>query len=98
MSVEMISAFFTGLIGLLTALAALLANRSRRVSEDSRSNRRLARDLQDKLNAALRHIYLLEARLANRGVSVPKRPKILESDDDDDGPTPPQPAGSRATV
>ena len=96
MSVEMISAASTGLIGLLTALAALMANRSRRVSEDSRSNRRLARELQKKFTAALRHINLLEERLARRGLSVPKRPEILEKDDDDDDGPAPEPRGAHA--
>jgi hypothetical protein len=92
MSVEMISAVFTGLIGLLTALAALLANRSRRVSEDSRTIRKQARELQKKFVAAMGHIFVLETTLASRGVAPPERPKILEQDDeDDDGPAPERP-------
>lgn len=83
MSVEMISALFTGLTGLLAALAAVLANRSRRVSEDSRSIRKQARDLQRRYIAAIGHIFALETELARRGLSVPPRPEILESDDDD---------------
>lgn len=85
MSVEMISAIFTGLTGLLAAVAAVLANRSRRVSEDSRAVRRGARELQRKFLAAIQHIFALETELARRGLPVPARPEILEKDDDDDG-------------
>lgn len=85
-SVEMISAVFTGLTTLLAAVAAVLANRSRRSGEDSRFYRQLARVAQKKLLAALAHMDLLETRLAGAGRPVPERPKILEQDDDDDGP------------
>jgi hypothetical protein len=95
MSVEMISAVFTGLTGLLAGLAAVLANRSRRVSEDSRAVRRGYRDLQKRFTAALQHIFTLETELAQRGLRVPARPEILEKDDDDDGSAP-QRASHRA--
>lgn len=91
----MISAFFTGLIGLLGALAAFLATRSRRRDEDSRVMRRGARFLQKKLLAALQHIFKLEHELAEQGIPVPPRPEILEQDTDDDGP-PSKPAGPNA--
>ena len=97
MSVEMISAVFTGLSGLLAALSLLLANRSRRVGEDSRVYRRLVRSTQKKLVAALLHMNLLEQRLADAGRPVPDRPDILEQDDDDEGPAPtPSRADARA--
>lgn len=96
MSVEMISAVFTGLTGLLAGLAAVLANRSRRVSEDSRTVRRGYRELQRKFVAAVGHIFTLETELARRGLRIPDRPEILEKDDDDDG-SPPQRAGTGAT-
>jgi hypothetical protein len=96
MSVELISAIFTGLTGLLAAVAAVLANRARRVSEDGRYYRRQARDLQRKLLAALGHINLLEEHLIHARRPVPARPEILESDDDDDGT--PQPAGAHAAT
>lgn len=95
MSVEIVSAMFTGLTGLLAAIAALLANRSRRVTEDSRLLRRQVRQLQRKVLAALQHIFALEHELAERGIRIPARPEILEADDEDDGPTP-QTAGSHA--
>lgn len=89
MSVEMISAVFTGCVGILTALAALLANRSRRVGEDNRAIRRQARELQRKFLVAIGHIFTLETELAKRGAPVPARPEILDKDeDDDDGPSP----------
>jgi hypothetical protein len=86
-SVEVISAVFTGLTGLLAAVAAVLANRSRRVGEDSRAIKRQYRLLQRKLLAALEHIFALEHELAARGIPRPERPEILEQDDDD-GPAP----------
>lgn len=83
----MISAIFTGLTGLLAGLAAVLATRQRRISEDSRLVRRQARDLQRKYLAAAQHIFALESELAIRGIPVLDRPEILErDDDDDDGP------------
>lgn len=98
MSVELVSAIFTGLTGLLAAVAAVLANRSRRVTEDSRTIRKQARQLQRKLLAALSHIFTLETELAERGLAVPPRPDVLESDDDDDGTTPSATGGTRASA
>jgi hypothetical protein len=97
MTVEMISAISTGAIGLMTALAALLANRSRRRSEDTRATRRLYRDLQRKYHAAMGHVFLLEQKLVQARKPVPPRPEILESDDDDDGP-PPTPVRANASA
>lgn len=96
MSVEVISAVFTGLTGLLAALAAVLAGRSRRVAEDGRFYRRLARVAQRKLLAALAHINLLEEELVRARRPIPPRPEILETDEDDDGPAPTQQAGAHA--
>lgn len=96
MSVEVISAMFTGLTGLLAAVAAVLAGRSRRVAEDGRFYRKLAREAERKFQAALRHIYLLEEELIHARRPVPPRPEILEADEGDDGPTPTQPAGANA--
>ena len=95
MSVELISAIFTGLTGLLAALAAVLAQRARRVGEDGRFYRRQARQLHRKFLAALSHINVLEEALIRARRPVPDRPAILEADDDDDGT--PQPAGANAT-
>lgn len=95
MSVELISAIFTGLTGLLAALAAVLAQRARRVGEDGRYYRRQARSLQRKFFAALEHINTLEEALIHARRPLPARPAILEADDDDDGA--PQPAGINAS-
>lgn len=96
MSVEVISAMFTGLTGLLAAVAAVLAGRSRRVAEDGRFYRRLAREVQRKFLAALAHINLLEEELVQARRPVPPRPEILEADEDDDGPTSAPAAGANA--
>jgi hypothetical protein len=93
MSVELISAIFTGLTGLLAGLAAVLAQRSRRVTEDSRAVRRGYRQLQKRFLAAMDHIFVLE-QLVPAG-RRPPRPEILEADEDDDGPTA-QPARANA--
>lgn len=98
MSVELISATFTGLTGLLAAIAAVLAGRSRRATEDGRFYRRLAREAERKFQAALAHIYRLEEELIHARRPVPPRPKILEADEDDDGPAPTQPAGANASA
>lgn len=97
MSVELITALGTGLTSILGALAVLLANRSRRVTEDSRQVRRQARELQRKFVAALSHIFTLETELARRGLTVPSRPDVLERDEDDDGGTAQPAAGARAS-
>jgi hypothetical protein len=94
MSVEMITAIFTGLTGLLAAVAAVLANRTRRVGEDTKFYRRQARQWHRKFLAALGHINTLEELLVQARRPIPARPEILESDDDDDGT--PQPASANA--
>lgn len=92
----MISAVFTGLTGLLAVIAGMLANRSRRRTEDSKAVRRMYRDLQRRFLAALDHIFTLEQELVEARRPVPARPEILEADDDDDGPTP-KPVSANAT-
>jgi hypothetical protein len=85
MSVELVSAIGTAAAAILAGLATLLANGRRRAYEDSRQVRREAKQLQERHLAALRYIYQLEERLASRGLPAPKRPKILEWDDDESG-------------
>ncbi len=95
-SPELIGSAFTGLTGLLAALAAFTATRSRRVQEDRKAVRKQARLLQRKLIAALDHMFDLETLLAQRGIPVPTRPEILEVDDDDDEPSARPPAAAGA--
>lgn len=96
-SVELVTAVGTTLTSLLGGLAVLLANRSRRMSEDTRTLRRAARHLQRQFQAALAHIYVLELELVHARRPVPDRPAILEADDDDDEPPASQPAGAHAS-
>lgn len=98
-SPEIVGSLFTGLTGLLAALAAFTATRNRRITEDRKTLKRQARLLQRKVVAALDHIFDLEAALARRGLPIPERPAILEMDDDDDDlpPARPAPASSDAT-
>lgn len=83
-SPELLGSLFTGLTGLLAALAAFTATRSRRVAEDRKALRKQARGLQRRFVTALDHIFDLEQLLARRGLPIPARPEILEMDDDDD--------------
>jgi hypothetical protein len=83
-SPELIGTIFTGMTALLASVAALMAGRNKRISDDGRYFRRQARYLQRKVLAALGHIFLLEHELAERGLPIPPRPEILEGDDDDD--------------
>lgn len=87
-----IGAVFTGLTGLIAGLAAFTASRQRRVTEDQRVLRRQVRTLQKQLVATVEHIFALELSMAQHGLPVPDRPKILESHADDDDTPEPAPA------
>lgn len=94
-SPELVSAAFGGLALLVGALATYTANRSRRVSEDQRLRKQQLRQYRDRYEAALSYIYRLREELAERGLPIPVKPKILEDDDEDDvprvAPSPPPP-------
>lgn len=93
-SPELLGSIFSGLVLVIGALATFTATRSRRVSEDTRTLRKQARDYQKRFLAAMAHIFKLEVDLAERGIPVPPRPAVLEDPDDDDGPLPPTPASA----
>ncbi len=97
MSPELLGSIFTGLTGLLAALAAFTATRNRRITEDRKALKKQARTYQRRLLSALDHIFDLEQLLARRGIQVPARPEILEMDDDDDEPVARPPAASGTT-
>lgn len=89
MSPEALTAIFTGLTGMIAALAAFTANRSRRVAADQRVLRKRVRLLERQVIALVEHIFTLEVEIARRGGQVPERPSILEQpddDEDDEGP------------
>ena len=92
---------FGGLALLVGALATYTANRSRRVSEDQRLRKQQLRQYRDRYESALAYIYRLREELAERGLPIPPRPKILEDDDDDDvpsvAPAPPHPGAPGAS-
>lgn len=88
MSPELIAAIFTGLTGLIAALAAFTASRSRRVAADQRVLRKRVRLLERQLVALVQHTFTLELEIAKHGGQVPERPAILEQADDDDEPEP----------
>lgn len=104
MSAEAIAAIFTGLTGLIAALSAFVANRSRRVAQDQRALRRRVRLLEKQVIALVEHTFTLELEVARAGGVVPERPLILEqldadSDDEDASiPTPSRPPGGRHAV
>ncbi|MGH3915129.1 MAG: hypothetical protein ACRDTC_17230 [Pseudonocardiaceae bacterium] len=77
-SPETIAALFTGLTGLVAALAAYAANRGRRTAADLVILRRRVRRLELLSAAAVGHIFQLELILASHGFQVPPRPPSLE--------------------
>lgn len=96
MTPEAIAAIFTGLTGVIAALAAFTASRSRRVANEQRSQKKRIRLLERQLVALVEHTFALELEIARRGGQVPDRPAILElepdEDDDDIATTPARPA------
>lgn len=83
---ELVNALFSGLVLLLGAVATLVTARGRKAGVQRREHR----DLQRRLLAALGHIFRLESELAERGVTPPTRPAVLDQDDGEDvAPLPP---------
>lgn len=97
MTPEAIAAIFTGLTGVIAALAAFTANRSRRVAADQRALRKRVRSLERQVLALVEHTFILELEIARTGGKIPDRPLILENldDDDDEAPPAPTPSGRR---
>ncbi|MBW0088218.1 hypothetical protein I4I73_28985 [Pseudonocardia sp. KRD-184] len=91
-SPEFVSAVFVGLAALIAALSTYTANRSRRMAEDQRLRKQQLRHYRDRYEALLAYTWLLREELAERGLAIPPRPRILEDDDDDDFPRPASPA------
>lgn len=76
---QIIGAALTGIAGVITAVAGLMATR-RRSDEGELAwceEERLA--AQDRLLIALRHVFLLERTLAATGGDVPPRPEALQA-------------------
>lgn len=94
MTPELIAAIFTGLTGLIAAMAAFTANRSRRVATEQRALRKRVRLLERQVLALVEHTFTLELEIARHGGSVPDRPLILEQSLDDDADEPPAPEES----
>lgn len=78
MSPELIAAIFTGTTGLVAALAAFTASRSRQVAADQRILRLRVRLLERQVVALVEHTFTLELEIAQRGGRVPERPPVLE--------------------
>lgn len=96
MSPELIAAVFTGLTGVIAALAAFTASRSRRVAADQRVLRKRVRLLERQLVALVSHTFTLELEIARHGGEVPERPAILEQADDDEDTESPGPRHGRS--
>lgn len=99
MTPEAIAAIFTGLTGVIAALAAFTANRSRRIAADQRALRKRVRLLERQVIALAEHTFVLELEVARNGGRVPERPALLEDlddDDDEDEPTPEAPPARAA--
>lgn len=84
MTPEAIAAIFTGLTGLIAALAAFTATRSRRLTQDQRVLRRRVRLLERQTLVLVEHVFRLELEVARNGGKVPERPLILEQLDADE--------------
>ena len=78
MSPELIAAYFTGITGIIAAVSAFTAARSRKVAEEQRKLRKRVRDLENGLVALMSHTFTLELSIARAGGHVPPRPPILE--------------------
>jgi hypothetical protein len=89
MTPELIGAIFTGLTGVIAALAALLGSRQHRVQVDQRALRTRVRLLERRVIALTTYTFSLELEIAQNGGVPPTRPAILrELDDDDDADGP----------
>lgn len=88
MTPEQVTAIFTGLTGLIAALAAFTASRSRKVAADQRTLRKRVRTLERQVLALVEHTFTLELEIARTGGRIPDRPGILEqlNEDDEDEP------------
>lgn len=78
MTPEAISAIFTGLTALIAALAALLANRSKKIELDQRAMKKRLRYLERQMLALVAHTFTLEMEIVHRGGVVPPRPSVLD--------------------
>lgn len=99
MTPESVAAIFTGLTGLIAALAAFTASRSRRVAADQRALRKRVRLLERQVIALVEHTFTLELEIARTGGRIPDRPGILEqlNEDDDEDESADAGAGGRGS-
>lgn len=74
---QIIGASLTGLAGVITAIAGLMATRRRTDEGDLAWCEEERLQAQDDLLLALRHVFDLERRLATLGHDVPPRPDAL---------------------
>lgn len=74
---QIIGASLTGLAGVITAIAGLMATRRRTDEGDLAWCEEERLQAQDDLLLALRHVFLLERTLAAAGHDVPPRPDPL---------------------
>lgn len=78
MTPELITALFTGAVGVVGALSAFTANRSKQIAIDQKTLRSRVRALERQNIALLRHVHRLEVALAGLGADVPDRPSELD--------------------
>lgn len=86
---EVISAIFTGLSIVISAIGGVLVLRNRKQQEEEKQDqadlkylRRENKVLKDYNILATRHMYRLELVLAQHDIDPPKRPPELDSDPD----------------
>lgn len=92
MSVEGLAVVITALSGLITAFGLVLTNRSRQLTTDRKSDRRLIERYEKRDQKSLLHIRRIEQALIAAGVEPPPRPAELSPEwlflDDDEKKAP----------
>lgn len=97
MSVEGLAVVITALSGLITAFGLVLTNRSRQVTTDRRSDRKLLERYEKRDRKSLLHIRAIELALIDAGRTPPERPAELGPEwlfQDEDEKKPPKAVSS----
>lgn len=79
MTPELITALFTGVVGVIAAVSAFTANRSRRVEIEHRLLKGRVRKLEQQVLAMDEHVHTLERSIVQLGGKPPARPEVMEN-------------------
>lgn len=72
------AALTTGLTGVIAALSAFLANRSKTTAANQKLMRSRIRKLEKQNVDLISHVYRLEIELAKHGATLPPRPPSVD--------------------